>query len=91
MADDGVTSSEMLQVYPNPAHDELNITFNSVEDANYMLRLSDITGRTVLTDKGKGTGDELTRILDVHQFAKGSYMLQLITEKGTSQKNIVLQ
>ena len=91
MADDGTTGSEMLQVFPNPAHDELNVTFNLVLDVNYVLQLSDVMGRTVLTDKGKGTGDELHLVLDVSKLAKGSYIIQLKSGQGTSQKNIVLQ
>ena len=80
-----------LQVYPNPAHNELNVLFNTTMDADYLLQLMDVTGRIVISDKGKGTGDELHRILEVSQLAKGSYIIQLKTEQGTSQKSIVLQ
>ena len=91
MADEGAAHSQMLQVYPNPGHNELNVQFNAAVDDNYLLQLLDLTGRIIITNKGKGTGDQMKQILDVSEFARGSYMLQLVTNKGTSQTNIVLQ
>ena len=80
-----------LQIYPNPAHDKLNVEFRADDGDQYSLQLFDLTGRLVVNENGTGHGNNIPRVLDVRQLAKGSYMIQLKTNQGVSQKQVILE
>ena len=63
---------EAFQIYPNPFDHSLHI--NSLSSEPYMLKLSDASGRIVLTSQGNR--QELS--LDLSSFARGVYVLHLI-------------
>src|SRR5260221_4719781 len=44
-----------MAVYPNPAHDVLNITFDSDTEDMYSIRIADMTGRIVMDEDRKST------------------------------------
>ena len=84
-------SYQNLDVYPNPAHDELNVHFSCNEEDRYTLQLMDVTGRVVMDTKGTGTGDEVHQLLDVRNLAKGVYMIQLETKNGVEKTKVIVQ
>jgi hypothetical protein len=78
----GLNDNELVQnlnVYPNPATDQLTISSSTVNKNNYIL--FDPQGRKVLEGSLTGT----TTQLDLSKLARGNYLLQ-IGEKKTSVK-----
>jgi len=68
-----------LNVYPNPATDQLTISSSTSIDENYIL--FDPQGRAILSGKLSGTSTQL----DLSKLARGNYLLQ-IGEKKTPVK-----
>lgn len=67
-----------LKVYPNPAKDVLNVSFEAVGGAN--VSLADIYGRTVYTTyAGAGTSNITVNTSDL---ARGMYILNVASKNG---------
>lgn len=68
-------------VYPNPTQDVLNVQFTSPEDAEIVIKVSDLTGRTVKTISSYSImGNNLIDV-NVADMVNGVYTLQVI-QKG---------
>ncbi len=73
-----------VKVYPNPATDHLNISLGSKEKA--IAVVTDLTGKVVLSQALQPAG---FHCLNLTGLAKGSYLLKLETNKGTSIQKII--
>ena len=74
-----------FSVYPNPAQDRLNVTFATPGASAYYVRVTDAVGRTIYMLPRPALQDGI----DVSQFGKGVYFVQLTDEKTrvtTTQK-----
>jgi len=81
-----------LQILPNPASDWVQLTAlngQSMRDAS--LRVSDMTGRTMLAQTWPGEGPSSSLQLDVRSWSPGIYLLELRYADGRngSQKLVV--
>jgi len=80
----------ILNVYPNPAKDNINITYNGLDNQTY-LYVYDLTGKQVLTqvwNNGVGLNQEQ---IDVSQLQQGVYFLSLVSGNKTSTQKIIIQ
>jgi PKD repeat protein len=77
---------ESFSVFPNPIGDFFTVSWSGGEVQVSDYRISDINGRVVLQGKVTETG-----ILTVNSgsLASGSYVLELITDKGNIRKPLV--
>ena len=80
-----------LEVYPNPARDELNISFVSEDMQSICLRMIDTYGKEVFSQEDRQFIGEYTQKVSVDRFAKGVYFLQIITENNTLNKRVIIQ
>ena len=72
----GFISENLLQVFPNPAGDELNLRIATGEQ-NYRALVTDQAGRTVVERTISGTD-----ALDLTGFRRGMYQVSIITADG---------
>ena len=63
-------SNTGIKIYPNPAHDVINVYYNKV----FFLEIYDITGRKLLNSNSTTT--------DISQLSKGIYILLIKDEQG---------
>jgi len=72
-----------IKAYPNPVTSQLNVQLPA--NANYTIRLSDIRGKLIMEQQAS-----LSTTINMARFASGTYMLEVINEKGekTIQKII---
>jgi hypothetical protein len=71
-----------FSIYPNPANDQLFI--ESVESGDYMITVSDLSGRIVLQDWSVGTSQ-----LDVSELKQGTYFITLSIEGRSSTQRFM--
>jgi hypothetical protein len=83
IAEHNSTGSELL-VYPNPATGHVNIRL--MNENVELLRLHDITGRTVLYQKGSGNNTDELQL----QEAPGIYFLEVSTKNNIYKTKLVL-
>jgi hypothetical protein len=72
-----------LEIYPNPATNLLTIKTNAVGKAEYFIY--DINGRKI-TQSSILNGQS---VIDVSSFAKGLYLLQVQTDKGSVNRKFI--
>ncbi len=72
-----------VNIYPNPAR---NVLYIHAEQLIKQLTISDTEGRRVLIARPS----DFSLALNVSELKDGLYVLQIITEAGTSQKRIII-
>ena len=66
-----------INLYPNPAKNNLNISFTSFSKEIINVKVIDILGKTVLAEKIESLQGENNFMLNVKDLQKGSYFLQI--------------
>ena len=80
-----------LNVFPNPANDKLNLSFESLANANCHIKLMDMTGKIII-DELKTSFDGLnTFTYDLETLPRGIYMVQFIMGNVSKQARVVIQ
>lgn len=73
------------EVFPNPAQNEINLTFNQFNTGFKKVRLLDISGKLVIEKHDKGNFIKL----ETHELSNGIYILkvEMLNEKGEYRNN----
>jgi len=81
-----------LLIYPNPTKEFINIEFN-VDNFNnpVVLNLFNAPGKLLINNKLIPAGKYIHEVLSVKDFPGGIYYLQIITEKGTVVRKIIIE
>jgi hypothetical protein len=81
---------DVLKIYPNPVMTSLNIEFILGADArDQSFQIINGIGQVVIEKQLNGTAGFNTSQIDVHDLAKGTYILQMQTEGGSYQRKFV--
>jgi len=89
-----IANNIIMTVYPNPAHNELNVVINQGDagGGDYLLRILDMTGRIVMEESKKAELDDT--IVNLHislNFAKGLYIVSLTSGDFNKQTKIIVE
>ena len=76
-----------VKVFPNPSKGDMTLELNFEITEQVQLRMTDLTGKVIFE---KNTQNPLT-LLDLNDFPKGVYMLQVIHAEHVFSGKIVLQ
>ena len=90
MAED-VELGVKLNTYPNPTRGLFNINFISEEVDNFEISIVDAFGQIVLHEDRKEFVGEYTKKVDLSNWPRGIYMVQIKTKDSFVSKRIVLQ
>lgn len=82
---------EDLNVYPNPATDNLNLRFSLTNPEEITCRLMDATGKLLSLETISASIGENHHSLNVSNLAKGFYMLEVSTSTGKSIRKVMVQ
>jgi len=83
---------ETFKVYPNPAVESLNVSFNLKETSDVAIEFIDITGRTLKTmNLGSRSANDYNEKIDVAQLPMGLYMLNVKTSNSVVSKKVFVQ
>ncbi len=80
-----------VEVFPNPATDALNVNFHLENSQSIEVRLVNVTGEAIYTDKLTNVSGTVNHKIDVSSFAKGIYILNLTSSAGTVNKKIIIK
>jgi len=78
-----------LSVYPNPSKGQLSVSLNLPYSENFEVRVFDVMGRSV-TNIAEVNSLGGTYNVDLSQNANGIYFVQVITDKGTVTRKVML-
>jgi hypothetical protein len=74
-----------IEVYPNPAKDYLNISFQAVESIS--LTILNAQGQVVQLFEKVISGEKL----QLNNFAKGMYVIQINSSYGTKIERLIIE
>ncbi|MEN9977443.1 MAG: hypothetical protein RLZZ569_68 [Bacteroidota bacterium] len=80
------TAFTAVNLYPNPADEELNISFHAINNEKMTIVLTDLTGKTIQTNTIEANEGENIVLLNTSDFAKGVYFVNLLS--GTNRTTL---
>ena len=90
----GIKENNIFQefsVYPNPAENILNINFNLQQSQSFNIKLISVTGKVVYNEEVGNHVGYFKNTIDLQDYTRGIYFLQLISDQGILNRKIVLQ
>jgi hypothetical protein len=85
----GYTFSFSLR--PNPSTGIFTIYSSSVNNEDVMIRIIDLSGKTVLNEKISVSGDTMESKMDLSGFEKGIYFVRIASGNGVKTEKLILQ
>ena len=82
--------SEGVLIYPNPTQSKLSISFVNGTAEDIFLRLVDSNGKLIWSDFSINE-KRVIRTIDLEQYSKGIYVLQIATPKKKSEYKVILK
>lgn len=80
-----------LQVYPNPADNNLNISFSSEQKQNVEISLSNLTGQTILAMEYPLYSGYFKEVISLNEIPAGVYFLKINSLQGIETRKIVVR
>jgi len=81
----------VIQVNPNPGNGYFRLTVDNVSDQVITVIISDILGNEVVCNKIDNHGTSITRDIDIHNYARGIYLLRIITRNQIQSRTIIFE
>ncbi|HTA82106.1 MAG TPA: choice-of-anchor tandem repeat GloVer-containing protein [Bacteroidia bacterium] len=77
-----IESSSKINMYPNPAHDILNLSFDTQGASNTAITITDITGKEIINTNEVISNDQTVSI-NISALSYGMYFAKVTTDKNT--------
>lgn len=85
----GVEAESGMQVFPNPAQDEITVSFHAETAATFTLKVVNATGQTVLSAGSDAVEGDNTYRLSMKNLPSGMYFVALQSGETVMQQMIV--
>jgi hypothetical protein len=76
-------------LYPNPAHDIVNLSISDVVNGQMSIVVADINGRILLKEEVTKSQQDIIIPLNVSGLAKGYYFIKIIINSSNNQNGSV--
>jgi thiol-disulfide isomerase/thioredoxin len=83
-------NTDALNVYPNPASDELFVQFEALA-SEYTISISDLQGRMIYSSNLNGVSGTQNVSVPVKEFSKGSYIVNVTSMGVTRSQHVVIK
>ncbi len=91
VAADQVTNQNSLTVFPNPTDGLFQLNYQSFDNQNVKVSITDISGRIIYQEEIKEFSGFLNESFDLTKYADGMYFLQVIQGEEIFSEKIILQ
>ena len=78
-----VDLSTVFNIYPNPAGDNLNVSWKNIAVGKAVVTIADMSGKVVMTAPANMQNASGEMSLNVNSLPNGVYLLEIATEAGT--------
>ncbi len=86
-----ISADNHFHVYPNPAGENVTVSFDLADATTSKVEFIDAVGRVVSSDVIENTGGNYSREFSVSKFAKGLYTIHVSSKDKTSYQKLVIQ
>jgi hypothetical protein len=83
--------AESMNVFPNPASENIYITLGGSENKKYELNLLNVTGQVMIHDTGYLQSDDQTLVVDVKDLPGGIYFVSMQFGEDRVVRKVVVQ
>ncbi len=94
-ADAGIKQNDNtfgLNLYPNPANNQTNVSFKLNNETNVAITMTDLTGKTVYTNNlGTMNSGSHNTTINTDSLSNGVYMVNVVTNGTTSTKKLIVR
>jgi subtilisin-like proprotein convertase family protein len=80
-----------VSALPNPASENVNISFNSNSAGTYSLELMDLSGRIIANEKGSSVEGMNQIQMNLRQVAKGAYIVKLVSNQQSGLIRLIVE
>ncbi|HPS83998.1 MAG TPA: T9SS type A sorting domain-containing protein, partial [Bacteroidales bacterium] len=80
--------NEVMDIYPNPASDNLSISFNTNMSSDYVVSIITVLGDVVSSYNVNSNGFDV-KTINISDLPAGIYMVQVSNEKGSTTKKLI--
>ena len=77
-------------LYPNPAKDNVTITFNNVEAGNYEMTIEDVKGQKVVNEVITVKNRISNKVIDLSKIESGIYFVKVVNGSSIVTKKLVV-
>lgn len=84
---DKISSTDAIAAYPNPASENLTLTFASIYQKDISLIIYNAFGQEVYSQQIPNA----TKTIDISHFTDGIYFVRVITDKQIYDKKVIMQ
>jgi hypothetical protein len=84
------TTVKQLSIYPNPANEQIHISFNISDGENATLEMMNFTGQAIYSQFLAGANN-YSQDIELSAFAKGIYFLRISTSGDVITKKVVIE
>ncbi|MBK9524915.1 MAG: fibronectin type III domain-containing protein [Bacteroidetes bacterium] len=85
------TAINDFNLFPNPAKDEVNVTFNSMQNESLQIRVFDMVGKTIREERVDVISGYNKFNLDLTLLNKGIYFVELTNSSERVVKKLILE
>ena len=79
------------KVYPNSSRDIFNITFTTKEKQDLEIRIINVIGERVFIENKQQFIGQYTKQINLGEYPKAIYFLEIETDNGVINKKLILQ
>jgi hypothetical protein len=90
----GIEGSEIfnsIKLFPNPSSSEINISFIQQGNSSIKINIINPEGQIVYSEQNALFKGNYNKNINLESFAKGIYFLQIISDKETLNKKIIIE
>ena len=80
-----------LDVYPNPSRDIFNVSFTSEEAQDITVKVINVLGEEIIKDDRKQIKGNYNKTIDLTNYTKGVYLLQIKARFKIENIKLILQ
>jgi len=84
-----VAFKNSISLFPNPNNGQFEVNFNARKDADVTIDIIDIVGKTIQSQSLKNLNGFVKKAIDIKNFSKGIYLMNLTFEGKTYTKRFI--
>jgi hypothetical protein len=80
-----------IGVFPNPATNKVFVGFKTIENTDAKISILSLTGATLLEKQYSQINGNFVTEIDLGNFDKGTYFIQINAEKGKYVRKLIIE
>ena len=80
-----------MTIHPNPNSGEFTLEMELTKPEDFKVKVLNLNGQVIYIEKIMGIFGKYQNTIDLSGYAKGIYILEVITKEGTVNNRVVVQ